>query len=98
MRHKHLSTWAVSFIALGLLLFVTAGCGSTAAPSGGSSPSSAAVTDLSAAEIVAQSNTKMAAVKSGSFTADMSLQIQGDTTKITDPTGGSPQQGHHDAR
>ena len=87
MRRKHLSMWAVSFIVLGLLLLVTAGCGSEAAPSGGSSPSSAAVADLSAEEIVAQSNTKMAAVKSGSFTADMALQIQGDTSKITDPTG-----------
>jgi hypothetical protein len=78
--------WAVSFIVLGLLL-ITAGCGSEATPSDSSSPSSVAVADLSAAEIVAQSNTKMAAVKSGSFTADMALQLQGDTTKITDPTG-----------
>ena len=87
MRRKHLSSRAVSFIVLGLLLLVIAGCGNEAAPSGGSSPNSAAVADLSAEEIVAQSNTKMAAVKSGSFTADMALQLQGDTTKITDPTG-----------
>jgi hypothetical protein len=87
MRRKHLSKWAVSFIVLGLLLLVTAGCGSETAPSSDGSPSSAAVANLSAEEIVAQSNTKMAAVTSGSFTADMGLQIQGDTTKITDPTG-----------
>lgn len=86
MRRKHLSMGAISLVVLGLLLFVTTGCGSAAAPSGDSSPSSAAVADLSAAEIVAQSNAEMAAVKSGSFTADMALQIQGDTAKITDPT------------
>jgi hypothetical protein len=86
MRSRRTSVLAVLFVVLGLLLLASAGCGSSATPSGSSSASSAATADLSADEIIAQSNTKMAAVKSGSFTADMGLQVQGDASKMTDAT------------
>ena len=41
---------------------------------------------MDAAQVVKDSEAKMATVKSASFTADFGLQVQGDTTKMTDPT------------
>ncbi len=85
MRHKHLSTWASLFVVAGLLLAVAAGCGSSDSGSSSPSPDTAAVSDLSAEEIIEQSNAKMAEVKSASFAADMALDVRGDTAQATDP-------------
>ena len=53
-----------------------------------SSGSAAATCDSgqSADQIVKDSEAKMAAVTSAAFTADFKLQIEGDTSKMTDPT------------
>lgn len=87
MRRKHLSVLAALALAVGLLLLAVAGCGGKDTTSTTSSPAASAVTtNLSAQEIVDQSNAKMADVTSASFTADMALKIQGDTTQMSDPT------------
>jgi hypothetical protein len=86
MPRKSLLTWAVLLLALVLVVFAAAGCGGSSSSSGGTSSSSAATADLSADQIVQQSAEKMKDVKSATMTADVALQLQGDTSKITDPT------------
>ena len=83
MRHKYLSTWASLFVVVGLLLTVAAGCSSDTASSSSSPEAAAAVSEFTAEEIIEQSNAKMAAVKSASFAADMSLAVQGDAARAT---------------
>ena len=41
---------------------------------------------MSADQVVKDSEAKMAQLKSASFTADMGLEVQGDPSKMTDPT------------
>lgn len=86
MRRTFLTSWAVVLLLLALVLVAVAGCGGDASSDGGSSADTAAAADMSADEIVQQSNVKMAEVNSASFVADMGLTIQGDTEKMTDPT------------
>ncbi len=82
MRRSVLRSWVVLVLVLALALAVV-GCGGESS-SGAESP--AATADMSADQIVKESEAKMAAVQSGSFTADFALQIQGDESKMTDPT------------
>jgi hypothetical protein len=82
MRRRSVSMW----LALGLALAVLAavGCGAKSAPS--SSPAATVAANVSADQVVKDSEAKMAQVKSASFTADMGLEVQGDPSKMTDPT------------
>jgi len=87
MRRTLLIPWVVLFLAFALFIAVAAGCGGDSSSSGGSSEeTAAAAADLSADEIVKESEAKMAQVKSASFTADVALEMQGDPEKMTDPT------------
>ena len=85
------SRGAVLLLVLALVLAVAAlaGCGGSGDTA--STDSSAATTTVasdgrSADQIVKDSEAKMATVSSASFTADFAMQMQGDTSKITDPT------------
>lgn len=61
-----------------------AACGSDSGSSGGKAATAAG--GLSAQQIVQQSGEKMAAVKSASFTADVKVDVKGDTAAMTDST------------
>jgi len=83
MRHKSVSTWLV--LVLVLTLLAAAGCGGDKASSS-SSPAATAAVGVSADQVVKDSEAKMAQLTSASFIADMSLGVQGDPNKMTDPT------------
>ncbi len=83
MRRMSVPTWLVLVLALTLLVAV--GCGDKSSSS--SSPrATAAAAGVSADQIVKDSEAKMAQLKSASFSADMGLEVQGDPSKMTDPT------------
>lgn len=83
MRRMSVPTWLVLVLALTLLVAV--GCGDKSSSS--SSPrATAAAAGVSAGQIVKDSEAKMAQLKSASFSADMGLEVQGDPSKMTDPT------------
>jgi hypothetical protein len=84
MRRKSVLTWLVLVLAFTLL--VAAGCGGDNSSSSSSPAATAVAADVSADQIVKDSEAKMAALKSASFTADMGLEVQGDPAKMTDPT------------
>ena len=74
-------------LALALGAVAVAGCGGSSKASTSGSPVAAiAASGQSADQIVKDSEAKMATVKSAAFTAGFGLQIQGDTSKMTDPT------------
>ena len=75
---------AVLLLVLALLV-VAVGCGGDDA-STADSPAAMAAGGVSADQIVKDSEAKMATVNSASFIADLSLEMQGDTEKMTDPT------------
>ena len=77
---------AVLLLVLLLVLVAAAGCGSSDKASSGASSAATMASGVDAAQVVKDSEAKMATVKSASFTADFGLQVQGDTTKMTDPT------------
>jgi len=89
MRHKILRPWAVLALALVVMLIaVAAGCGGD---SGGSSadagsPAASPAAELTADEIVANGETAMKDVTSAAMTVDLSMQVKGDPTQMTDPT------------
>ena len=85
MRRTFLTPCAVLLLVLALVLVAAAGCGGGSSSSA-SSPAASAATGQSADQIVKDSEAKMAAVTSASFTGDFSLQVQGDASKMTDPT------------
>jgi hypothetical protein len=84
MRRKSVLTWLVLVLAFTLL--VAAGCGGDTSSSSSAPAATAVAADVSADQIVKDSEAKMAALKSASFTADMGLEVQGDPAKMTDPT------------
>ncbi len=73
---------AILLLVLALMI-VAVGCGDDG-DQNASSPDT--VAGVSADQIVKDSEAKMASVGSASFVADLSLQVQGDTEKMTDPT------------
>jgi hypothetical protein len=75
---------AVLLLVLALLV-VAVGCGGDDA-STTDSPAATTPDSVSADQIVKDSEAKMATVNSASFVADLSLEMQGDTQKMTDPT------------
>jgi hypothetical protein len=76
----------VLVLALALAL-VAAACGGSGDQASTTSSAAATAADgRSAEQIVKDSEAKMATVKSASFTADAAMELQGDTSKITDPT------------
>ena len=77
---------AMLLFVLLLVLVAAAGCGSSDKASSGASSAATMASGVDAAQVVKDSEAKMATVKSASFTADFGLQVQGDTTKMTDPT------------
>ncbi|MCX6372475.1 MAG: hypothetical protein NTX16_05225 [Actinobacteria bacterium] len=79
-----MSRWLVLVLALTLL--AVAGCGGDTSTSGGSPEATTVAAGVSADQVVKDSEAKMAQLTSASFTADMGLEIQGDPTKMTDPT------------
>jgi len=84
MRCRSMSTWLVLVLILTVLAAI--GCGGDKSSSGGSPGTAAVAADVSADQVVKDSEAKMAQLKSASFTADMGLEVQGDPTKMTDPT------------
>ncbi len=84
MRRKSMSRCLVLVLALTLL--AAAACGGDKSSSSTSPVATAAAADVSADQVVKDSEAKMAQLKSASFTADIGLEIQGDPNKMTDPT------------
>jgi len=86
MRRKSPMLWTVLFLALLLVMAAAAGCGGSSSSSSCASSSSAATASLTADQIVQQSAEKMKDVKSATVTANVALAVQGDSSKMTDPT------------
>jgi hypothetical protein len=84
MRRKSTAAWAVVALVVALLV-VAAACGGTSSTSASNSPLAVAA-NVSADQVVKDSETAMAAVKSASFVMDAGMTVQGDTSKMTDPT------------
>ena len=74
----------VLVLALALVAVACGGGGDKASTA--SSAAATAASGVSADQIVKDSEAKMATVNSASFTADLALKVQGDTSKMTDPT------------
>jgi hypothetical protein len=87
MRARLTGRGAVLLLVLAVVLAAAAGCGgSDKAASSSSQPAATTATGQSADQLVKGSEAKMATINSAAFTADLALQIQGDTSKMTDPT------------
>jgi hypothetical protein len=86
MRAMFSRRGVVLLLVLALLLVAATGCGSDKASTTEASPAVTAAAGVSADQIVKDSEAKMATVNSASFVADLGLEVQGDTAKITDPT------------
>lgn len=86
MRAMFSRRGAVLLLVLGLVLLAATGCGSDKAATTDASRAATAASGPSADQIVKDSEAKMATVSSASFTADLGLEVQGDTTKMSDPT------------
>ena len=84
MRRKSVSMWLVPVLAV--ILLAAAGCGGGQSSSSTAPAATAVAANVSADQVVKDSEAKMAQLKSASFTADMSLEVQGDPNKMTDPT------------
>jgi hypothetical protein len=86
MRAMNRGRGAALLLALALVLVAVTGCGGNDQAATSSSAVATAASGQSADQIVKDSEAKMATVTSASFTADLGLQVQGDTAKMTDPT------------
>jgi hypothetical protein len=85
MRRTSTASWAAIALAVALLL-VAAACGGTSSSSASSSPAPAVPAGVSADQVVKDSEAAMAAVTSAAFVMDAGMTVQGDTSKMTDPT------------
>ena len=86
MRAMNPRRGAFLLLVLALVLVAAAGCGGSDKATSGASAAATTASGADAAQIVKDSEAKMATVNSASFTADFGLQVQGDTAKMTDPT------------
>ena len=86
MRRRSLSSWVILALLVALAAAALAACGGSSSSSSSSPAATAVAGAPSADQIVKDSEAKMAQVKSASFTADMGFEVQGDTSKMTDPT------------
>ncbi|HEY5168199.1 MAG TPA: hypothetical protein VIK03_02225, partial [Thermoleophilia bacterium] len=86
MRALNRGRGAALLLILALALVAVAGCGGSDKASSGASAGATTASGADAAQVVKDSETKMATVNSAAFTADFGLQVQGDTAKMTDPT------------
>ena len=86
MRAMNPGRGAVLLLVVVLALGAAAGCGGSDKASSGASAAATVASGVDAAQIVKDSEAKMATVNSASFAADFGLQVQGDTAKMTDPT------------
>ena len=86
MRALNHGRGAALLLILALALVAVAGCGGSDKAASGASAAATTASGVDAAQIVKDSETKMATVNSAAFTADFGLQVQGDTAKMTDPT------------
>lgn len=84
MRRTYLSSLSL-LLALLLAVVLVVGCGGNEAASS-EEGSPAPEVELTAQEIVDQSEQAMQEVTSASFTADVALKVEGDPAKMTDPT------------
>ena len=82
MRLRSVAPWIVVLLVVALV--AAAGCGGSSSSESSAAPTVAA--GVSADQVVKDSEAKMSQVTSASFVADVSLAIQGDTSKMTDPT------------
>jgi hypothetical protein len=89
MRARVPSRGVILLLVLALLFAAAvAGCGGSSdkASTESSSAATTAADGRSADQIVKDSEAKMATVNSAAFTADVALKVEGDTSKMTDPT------------
>jgi hypothetical protein len=90
MRARVPNTGVVLLLVLALLVpaIAVAGCGGSDKPATENTPAAAATAadGRSADQIVKDSEAKMATLTSAAFAADFALKVQGDTSKMTDPT------------
>lgn len=86
MLRKSMFLWMVLALAMALGVLTAAGCGGGTSPSASSAAPAATVAAVSADQVVKDSEAKMAQVTSASFVADMGLKVQGNPSKMTDPT------------
>jgi hypothetical protein len=90
MRARLTGRGVVLLLVLAIILgaAAAAGCGGNdnASTSSSQTATTTVASGQSADQIVKDSEAKMATVNSAAFTADFALQIQGDTSKMTDPT------------
>lgn len=82
MRLRSGVLWVALLLVVALVAM--AGCGDDS--SSGSSPAAQADAGVSAEQVVKDSEAAMAQVDSAAFVADATVAIQGDTSKMTDPT------------
>ena len=84
MRVRSVAPWIV--VLLMVALVAAAGCGGSSSSPGSSASPATVAAGVSADQVVKDSEAKMALVKSASFVADVNMAVQGDTSKMTDPT------------
>lgn len=85
MRRKSIASWAAIALVATLLL-VAAACGGTSSSSASGSPAPVVPAGVSAEQVVKDSEAAMSGVTSAAFVMDAGMTVQGDTSKMTDPT------------
>ena len=87
MPRKHLSVWAALLLAVAFTAAFAVGCGGDSTKTTGDTAASPAVaTDLTPEEIVDKSTAVMNKLNAASFSVDFKLDLEGDASKMSDPT------------
>jgi hypothetical protein len=82
MHRTRLTTVLVALLALAAVLAFAAGCGGDGEEPAAEAPQ---VAELTAEEIVAQSEQAMQDITSASFNVDLSIKVEGDSSAASDP-------------
>lgn len=82
MHGTRLTTLLVALLALAAVLAIAAGCGGGSEEPAAEAPQ---VAELTAEEIVTQSEKAMQEITSASFNVDLSVKVEGDPTQASDP-------------